>query len=67
MIDKYNYTDVNNNRNSELLVAMIERYEEIYKKYQKQCKILLEIEKIIHKKNSYMSKVIAIYDLVREK
>lgn len=67
MIDKYNYTDVNNNRNSELLVAMIERYEEIYKKYQKQCKILLEIEKIIQKKNSYMSKVIAIYDLVREK
>lgn len=67
MIDKYNYTEVNNNRNSELLVDMIDRYEEIYKKYQKQCKILLEIEKIIQKKNSYMSKVIAIYDLVRKK
>ena len=67
MIDKYNYTDINNNRNSELLVAMIERYEEIYKKYQKQCKILIEIEKIIQKKNSYMSKVIAIYDLVRKR
>ena len=67
MIDKYNYTDVNNNRNSELLVAMIERYEEIYKKYQKQCKILIKIEEIIHMKNSYMSKVIAIYDLVRKR
>lgn len=67
MIDKYNYTEVNNNRNSELPVDMIDRYEEIYKKYQKQCKILLEIEKIIQKKNSYMSKVIAIYDLVRKK
>ena len=66
MIDKYNYTDVNNNRNSELLVAMIERYEEIYKKYQKQCKILIKIEEIIKRKNSYMSKVIAIYDLVRK-
>lgn len=67
MIDKYNYTEVNNERNSELLVAMIERYEEIYTKYQKQCKILLEIEKIIHMKNSYISKVIAIYDLVRKR
>lgn len=67
MIDKYNYTDVNNNRNSELLVAMIERYEEIYKKYQKQCKILIEIEEIIKRKSSYMSKVIAIYDLVRKR
>lgn len=67
MIDKYNYTDVNNNRNSELLVAMIERYEEIFKKYQKQCKTLIEIEEIIKRKSSYLSKVIAIYDLVRKR
>lgn len=67
MIDKYNYNDVNNGRSPDLLIDMIDRYEEIYKKYQKQCKILIEIEKIIKRKNSYMSKVIAIYDLVRKK
>lgn len=67
MIDKYNYNDVNNGRSPDLLVDMIDRYEEVYNKYKKRCEILIKIEKIIHKKNSYMSKVIAIYDLVREK
>lgn len=67
MIDKYNYNDVNNGRSNECLLKLLDKYEKLQKEFQKQSKLILDIEKIIISKAPYMSKVVRIYEKIRKR